>query len=524
MGILTYQYGAKRPHNWEAHDDGVAQLLVAFWNRLVDIENDFLQLYRGVIRTADPGLEAEEQAVTLLKSAANDGTTLDRKELRERAQRLAARRKVLRDQCQADLAQLDQNRRAHIKEARQQSMLWWPHYQTVLSDFDTARRATFQRGGRLHHRALHSSGLRFEVPFQNGISVEDLLAGKSNLVTITPLGGVTTSRDKQRALLRLAIDRTRVDDKKSYRYLEVPVELHRPLPEDATIKSIALQNHGTLLNPDDWKVSITLDVPERYSPAAMHRCGLDLGWRMTEHGLRVGFWVGSDGPKGEILLPQEWINKARHLDSLRTAISASAKVVLNACCACYEGDLPPELSALTAQADRPSKALVILCKRLQRQDWAASDALRPAAQLLRSWWESNRRGLVEAENLQRKLENRRKTIYQVEAKRLAERYGTIVVEALDLRRLAKLQAKHVPLAVQRCLRWAAISELRTWLKHQTTKHHGVLKEVPAMDTTQRCAACGHINHQSTLQPIMVCEKCETVWDQDENAGTNLMRT
>lgn len=524
----TYRYGARKPTNWGADVYAVSKRQVDFWNRLVGIEDGFLHRYRAALRAVDHTLADEEEAVTALRRASERDRSLNRTELRHRAQALAARRRAARDKAKPDLVLMEEDRRLEVKRARQESGLWWPHYQTVLAEFDAARRAGFKRGGSVHRRQFGEQA-KFSVLFPKGLPVRDFLNGRSQMAIMSGhrLAGGTDATDgrhrkRHHAALQLAIDRlVGQDGVKSYRYLQVPLLLDRPLPPTAIIKAITLQRHE-IGSSQEWSAQFLLEMERGARDVGRARaCGVDMGWRMTPKGLRVACWAGSDGQRGEVLLPQSWLDKANYLDQLRRKIAEdsqrTAREIVALCGEGGEGASQTMRAALLGFESRATRILTRLAA-----GYSGAEAGSPAVALLQRWWIDNWREVNEAAHLGKHLADARAGIYQEAGLYLARRYDTVAVEAMNLGRIADLRQKTSAGAVRRAMRWAALSVFQHWLRHQADKHGARHLVLPTMNTTQRCSQCGHLNRLDTRETIVRCKGCRAEWDQDDNAATNLM--
>jgi transposase len=131
-------------------------------------------------------------------------------------------------------------------------------------------------------------------------------------------------------------------------------------------------------------------------------------------------------------------------------------------------------------------------------------------------WESNQR--------QRALAHR-KDLYNRWAKWLVSTYDTIVLEEFDLRSVAKRanpeDEDDLFQAVRHNRTIAAISELRLAIKERAAPDAIILR--PASRTTITCNACRHVeDFDRTAELAHTCSNCKRTWDQDWNAGANLL--
>jgi hypothetical protein len=105
--------------------------------------------------------------------------------------------------------------------------------------------------------------------------------------------------------------------------IKVRAKIHRPIPEDATIKwaHVARRVIGSQVR---WELQFDLDRPEwPVTPSLRSRpdsgmVAVALGWRKIDGDLRVGYWVGDDGRSGEILIPEAHLSRWKVCDNLRS--------------------------------------------------------------------------------------------------------------------------------------------------------------------------------------------------------------
>lgn len=136
-------------------------------------------------------------------------------------------------------------------------------------------------------------------------------------------------------------------------------------------------------------------------------------------------------------------------------------------------------------------------------------------------WEANERmGAIAA----------RREVFRLWGKRIAERYGTICFEELDLSKL-KLNPKTEEgekdknQAANRNRQNTAVGTLRDAVVQALTKIGGKLVLVPASMTTRTCSRCGTVCIWDQAARIRhTCKACKAEWDQDENAARNILAT
>lgn len=105
-------------------------------------------------------------------------------------------------------------------------------------------------------------------------------------------------------------------------WAHVPFKMHRDFPP-GEIKWVHLMRRrvGTHFR---WEVAFDIardEWPEH--PAADERAhdgtvAVALGWRYLDGSVRAGYWIGSDGVTGEFVIPDEFVDQWRKLESLQS--------------------------------------------------------------------------------------------------------------------------------------------------------------------------------------------------------------
>jgi hypothetical protein len=95
------------------------------------------------------------------------------------------------------------------------------------------------------------------------------------------------------------------------------VLLHRPLPEDAILKRLALVGtyEPSFRRPDhngwQWQLQMSLELPpvDEAPPPTGRVAGIDLGWRVWDYGLRVAVISDGEGHHWELAIPWDMPNR-----------------------------------------------------------------------------------------------------------------------------------------------------------------------------------------------------------------------
>lgn len=419
---------------------------------------------------------------------------------KQAATELRHRRETSKQLHQEALIGLRDNEKIALKACRKESGLWWHHYQATNDLRQQAEQLARSGNSKLQKKDPNKAMPHLTLYFPRGLAVHDFVKGLSPILFFDP----AHSSGKHR-VIKYA---TQSLGKQQYKTVSVPLVWHRELPETGVIRRVELLENQCL-RKQSWSVLFTIEnapEPRKLAPEAPVYCGLDFGWRVQDDSLRVAYWSASNGDVGEIFLPPQWIASAKYLEKLRQQIRQDAQI-------CWESLNASGVQGI-GSGMHPTKLLINL---YQNRD-TLTDQARP---LLDEWWRGSARFLREAEGLSDRLAHQRTHLYQNECKSIVSRFDIIGTEEIGLQGLQVLQSK-APYTVRRGQRWAAINELTHWLTFNCKKQGKPFRLVSNNNNTQRCAKCGHLNQQSTIKKLIICEKCQSLWDQDANASENIL--
>ena len=129
------------------------------------------------------------------------------------------------------------------------------------------------------------------------------------------------------------------------------------------------------------------------------------------------------------------------------------------------------------------------------------------------WWWCVRR----IARLYRKISDQRKDFHWQLASKLCKKYGTIVIETLNLAGMKRLWGRKVS--------DLGFYEFVEILRYKCRKHKRLLKEIDQWTaTTKPCSTCGFHNENLTLSDRQwTCPECGSHHDRDVNAAINILR-
>jgi hypothetical protein len=430
--------------------------------------------------------------------------------------------------------------------------------------------------GRQLPRLRDKSGLLY------GVTTRDLYSGEDSRVHLTPLpdGWEKLSRTARRRAAKpyrgsakrqphgdgwqeipARLDGQYVEMQFGWKpadrpstWIRFPLSHHRRLPDDAEILWAHICRWRVGIHYE-WRMQLTIESDTFRRPetatALGGTCAIDIGWRRifdaggNQVGLRVAYLVDEHGHEREIRAPDGLWQRLAKVYSIAQIRSRALDAARDQLVAWLHGRQPPEwFGDLTKglpqwRAQRKLQRLTDIWKKEEHRFDGDGDIL---ASLL-AWAKKDRHlATWEAHMRERTLANRRETWRQIAAE-LASTYQTILVEdglcrSEGRERQMKITAiegwdkkapeegdPHEGREQRRQARMAAPGELRLAITHATHKTASTVIDVSATkNSTRMCAWCNHVQVRADFAATIEiqCEGCGRTWDQDANAGRNLL--
>jgi len=541
-----YRYGAKAPTGGlEAVRD---QMRAAhrYRNALIEQERTRRAAVEAALVAMAPDLAATEQklvaaeaavegAVTALKAAQGAARKRIRppaltgavKEAKAARKALFAQRKAQRKALFASDAwkrrqeQIDAGDLAARKKLRADCGVYWGTYLFIEQSLTGAR-----RGAPPKFRRWQGDGT-CAVQLQGGASWDELASGTDMRLRLTR--DPNCQRTGRRAGTRwIASVRVGTDpDTRGPVWATVPVVLHRPVPADARVKWAYLKVRRVGV-AEDWSLALVCsrDSWARDDVATTGALGLDVGWRLTPRGLRVAVGVDDQGERLEIMLRDDKLakwGKADAIESERDTRFNVARADLGSWLRRKDVTVPewPEwlVEATSTLAQWRSQArLDVLVRRWRDARVPGDETIYPA---LVQWRERDRHLCNYAAGLRRDFARYRADVYRNAARAIARRYGTVVIERLDLRDfhvLPDAEQEAGPEAPRAYVRHAALHVLVQSLKEAVR----TVALVDPAGTTIDCAGCGEPADFDRMRLLAPCGTCGHMEDQDVRAARNIL--
>jgi len=320
-------------------------------------------------------------------------------------------------------------------------------------------------------------------------------------------------------------------------WVVLPMTMHRPIPERARIGGVSIvRTHAA--RGYEWAVQLVVVLGEKDDPnvgtwesdgdRAAGAVAMDVGWRQVEGGLRVAYWY--DGRNhGEIILPQEILDKLQHSESLQAVRKTRFNEVLESLKAWLKGRAVPEWMAESTQAIHSWKSqrrLAALYFKWRDAEELPEDDDEIFAEV-EAWWEEDSKRWREEAYGRKKACAQRREFYRTVAADFARNYKHVIWEKLNLAQIAKRcmpekSDKELTRKARHQRVDAALSIFRDAMSNAMFGRGGEVLAVAAAYTTSTCHVCGSVNYfDSPGDKILTCNHCSATWDRDENAARNI---
>jgi hypothetical protein len=308
-------------------------------------------------------------------------------------------------------------------------------------------------------------------------------------------------------------------------WAKVPFYLRREPPPDTEVKRAYL--HRIMVGRKEcWQLRFVLARPswDRDDVAVTGACGLDVRWRLTDEGLRVGTAVGDDGVVRTLTLPHEWIDAWKHTASLRSDRDIVFDRFRQTLQEWTKGHkhiisewLRDELTNLHLWRNPERLGRVVWLWRVHR--FAGDEAIYTLAEE----WRKQDRHLHNYQDFSRQnVIRRRNWTYRVFARELASTYRQVTTLAIDRakgKKRSTAEKDDVPPAVRAYRDLAACGTLVQFVKEAVDE----ARRVPPEAVSHCCHVCGQDDEFDTATEwVHTCSECGATWDLAENAARNLL--
>ena len=491
---------------------------------------------KSVIRKADGAAKADPVLASMEKRyaamSAKGGLGPNNKIRKDLKDEIKLREKQITTGLAAELLAIKTAAIAQSKQAKDQSGLYWSHIGAI--DKDVSRACKKQP----RFRRYDGCGSLY-IQIQGGLPTDKL--DTSNFFRLIGEGR------KRTVYFRIA------SSGRDPVWAVVPIVYHRDLPT-ARIKGVRLTRKRTATHTY-WEVQIECEAHEFADDRTNNNdcVSIDLGWRVTENGIRVATWMGNDtdgGGKGELVIPwmrdknnqlilrngrpiTRW-DQIKGLQSIRDAAFEAVRDLLRDWLRTHE--IPEWLREKTTYLHqwRSQRRLAGLILLWQRQRFDGDEAIytylngplhkvvrfvKGKDRLTRSGWRNWDKHLYEwCEQARKKAERYRKDLYLKFIAQLKRRYGAVRLEDARWDRMSmKAQPEEESNDwIRRYQRIASPGMFRSLCKEKFTNY----QEIKSAGTTSTCNECGAFVEVGSGE-WGKCG-CGASWNRDKNACYNIL--
>lgn len=313
-------------------------------------------------------------------------------------------------------------------------------------------------------------------------------------------------------------------------WADFPFRMHRALPEGCSIMwaYVHRKRIGTTFR---WSVQFTVKplLEPIAHPFPEKVCGIDIGWRKMDEGLRVAVLMGDT--QESITLPLtvlQQFDKPCGIRAVRDKNFNEAVLLAQS--------LKPLWPEWLQEAGkhmghwRKSARLAWVVLRWRNERFTGDEEVFAH---LEEWRKQDRHLLEMESHLRQRAQNARLHRYRNWALSVCQRYGRVILEGrdvdvkmMDLRPLAELPAEDsprdpLPQAAREYRTWAACSILRKCLEQAALKTGATIYVTPARYTTMACTICGVVDTVDRESLVVTCRHCTESQDQDVRAALNI---
>jgi hypothetical protein len=527
MSVKNWVYGGKFPSPQSVVDDAV-YAAHKYRNKQCELELAKRQRHYDILRRFAPEfVEAEKDVQCLESELASCRESIQAEKMKQRtkhpvgckhwtsrisdikaelktarAKQKEAKHSAYDDpKVKAAIIENAEQHKAEFAQAKQESGLYWGTEAIV-----TQSCRSFSSGAPPRYVRYEGAG-QLAVQVQGGMDTKDL-TNPNTLVYLEGEGRLRTAK------IRIASDDGRQV------FADLPIVMHRELP-DGRVKWAFLQRRKRA-NKTRYSLRMSIEVGDGGSSEVLPgEVSIHVGWRMLPDGLKVATWLGSDGKKGELVLPNKHLEDYARLDEIKSTrdrefndeVDILRKWMADSVIPGWMEEATGHIHSWMSQ--KRLAALVI--------QWRDNrfDQDRKIFERLDRWRKKDKHAWQNFARLSERISGRRKTIYQTFLCELSKQYGVAIIASIDAKELNENSdpedLETDPTIHHRRSKWAAVSTL---LQYVQEKWPDRCIDVEGKNMSRQCMHCGHVNEPQGRR--IECRECGEIWDIDSNAATVML--
>ena len=475
---------------------------------------------------------------------------------------------------------------AKAKLARAESGLLKGTYDLVDAAFQSAKAKAKLSPPRFHRWDGNGRvGRRLTPP----VPVASLFDASSAPIKIRPLPADTwdTRPGRRKAKTELTVFLGR-----GVLPVTIPFIMHRPLPEGGTVRGFWIRVRRVGVRTF-YSVQLTVEGGTAWraptKSRSTHRAeavAVNFGWRLLHHGVRVAYWLGTDGRSGEVVIPSiapppnhrdrkrgeqpySLLDRLDYPDTLRAiqdrVFNAARAVVVekraelglkwpderdgkdrlqyahawrspaklaafaNHLVAQYGKEALTQLYWHTWRKERIAAGLDLIASFETIDAWAQerglSDPCARFAFYLECWRRKDAHLYQWASNQRDRALLHRREIYRIAARQLEREYGQLAIDDTDFKKLAERPKPEEQDDSNDKVRRRRKQAAPGELRGAMKLAFGDSRiiTVESSGNSKYHHNCGAALHGSDQDLVVRCESCSLTIDRDENNCMNLLR-
>lgn len=267
----------------------------------------------------------------------------------------------------------------------------------------------------------------------------------------------------------------------------------------------------------EWSLQLTVEEPPTSAPEPrpdLPTAGIDLNWRVTDQGIRIGVLADTAGSVEALYLPERVRERWRFIQERQTDRDAALERAKDALK--YLDDVPAGWHRALPMIRQG--ALSAWLTRVETDSALTSDQRRTWGGVLRQWAHADTEIRREIAGLWGHLIRERHAVYLQQAHEMCRRYQGLCLEDIDLRQLARDSDEKDPVLreANKHRQLVSLSDWRHCLRLIAPKYGTELVWRDPAGTTATCWECGAPVTQ-TGEIVLFCER-QHGRDTDENAA------
>ena len=535
--IIAFKYGLLEPLDWSSDCDDELIRMSDLWNKLVEIEESYQLSREAALRRHPLYVKAQEEftqaKAKLTKilcqeiggigsdlsqedfSKAKPQASTSQENLVKYRKAVALARKEACVQVSAELRFIEEERRRHVKLARQQSGLWWCNYNAVVKSYETARRSVRASNGVLKKK--QAQGMRLTNQIQGGATPAELFEASNSQVSIAPMHREAWShpcRGERRRLQQTKVRATIFVRNGERRNVTWPMVMHRPLPPNCLVKNVIVTKR-TVSDKVKWEIIFFCLRPkcvQAVERSSAKMSAVEFGWRRMPDGIRIATMLDTSGAGKIYILPSAIVEGFKFADEIASRRRRIDEEAVAWIASLDFRSAPEGMAGLLGARQAPgglrrNQLMSLALVWREHAAWHPEEFVK-----IEAWRRESKRLKIWEVNQRRRVIGRRNQLYQEFSRDICSRSEAVVLGRLNIRSMiekdsANLQGEFFPRKSHKYRIIVAPSTFLHWIEVAFQKFGKPIYYYND-NLRLRCQSCGSSVFASRAgEMVQVCGKC-----------------